>query len=85
MEANLMWGLSLTELTLLTFNSTVKKVPFLLYANRSGVPKPLKFSNLVNDISGINFLTFSQNFLSGFKVIRPFQLLYPLSIFPYQL
>jgi len=38
------------------------------------VPKPLKFSSLVKDISGINFLTFCQSFLSGFKVIRPFYL-----------
>ena len=69
----LIWcGENLTKLLLLTLSSTVKKVPFLLYANRSGVPKPLKFSNLVNDISGIKLLTLCQNLDSGFKVTRVF-------------
>jgi len=65
------------ELTLLTLSSTVKNVPFLLYANRSGVPKLLKFSILVKEISFIKSLTLCQNFVSGFKVIRSFSLLYP--------
>ena len=50
-----------------TFNSTVKKWPLVLYPNRSGVPDKLRFSSLIHDISGINFLTFAYNFCSGFK------------------
>jgi len=35
------------------FNS--EKVLFLLYPNRSGVPKAAMFSTLVQDISGVTF------------------------------
>ena len=59
-------------LPVVTFNSTVKKTPFLLYPNRSGTPGTLKFSILVHLIL-FNFLrTSCQSFVSGFKVSTVF-------------
>ena len=67
----LIWcGERRTELPVVTFSSTVKNVLFLLYPNRSGVPKALKFSNLVQEILGVNFFHSFQNLDSGFKVMR---------------
>jgi hypothetical protein len=43
---------------LLTLNSIVKNVLFLLYANTSGVPKALVFSILVYEILGVFFLKY---------------------------
>jgi hypothetical protein len=58
-----------------TFNSTVKKWPEALQTNRSGVPDKLRFSSLIHEISGINFLIFAYNFCSGFKgsLSNPFE------------
>ena len=53
------WGENLTLLPFVTFNSTVKKWPEVLQANRSGVPSRLLFSSLIQDICGIDFLIFS--------------------------
>ncbi len=78
-------GESLTFLPLVTFNSTVKKVLFLLYPNRSGVPKELKFSSLVQLILGVDFLNFCHNLDSGFKVITAFSKLVPYVLFHPQL
>ena len=78
-------GESLTFLPLVTFNSTVKKVLFLLYPNRSGVPKELKFSSLVQLILGVDFLNFCHNLDSGFKVITTFSKLVPYVLFHPQL
>ena len=38
----------------------------------SGVPDKLRFSSRIQDILGIDFLIFSYNFRSGFKVTRAF-------------
>ena len=53
-----------------TFNSTVKKVQLILYPSISGVPSMLWFSILVHRISLDTLLSFSYNFLSGFKITR---------------
>ena len=53
-----------------TFNSTVKKLPELLYPSISGVPHAALFSKRVNDnlqlFLVMNVLISCQNFLSGF-------------------
>ena len=41
-----------------TFNSTVKNWLFLLYPNKSGIPKRLIFSILFQEIDGIFFFNF---------------------------
>ena len=48
-----------------TFNSTVKKTPKVLYPNRSGVPRTPVFSILVHDILGVILLSSCHNFVSG--------------------
>ena len=59
---NAIWcGENVTLLPLVTFNSTVKNVPELLHPNRSGVPKLLVFSILVQLILGVAFLILCQN------------------------
>ena len=58
------WGENFKRLLLVTFNSTVKKWPFLLYPNRSGVPNKLVFSILVQEIFGVDFLISRQNLVS---------------------
>ena len=63
------WGERRTALLTVTFSSTVKNTLFLLYPNRSGVPKELEFSILVHKILGVNFFHSCQNFASGFRVI----------------
>ena len=50
----------------------MKKTPELLQPNRSGVPCKLLFSSLIHEICGTDFLSFSYNFRSGFKVTRAF-------------
>ena len=56
---NAIWcGEKRTFLLLVTLNSIVKKVLFLLYANTSGVPKALVFSILVYEILGVFFLKY---------------------------
>ena len=65
---NAIWcGENLILFPLQTFSSTVKKCPEVLYPNKSGVPDKLRFSSLIHDISGIDFLSFAYNFCSGFK------------------
>jgi hypothetical protein len=59
------WGERRTALLTVTFSSTVKNTLFLLYPNRSGVPKELEFSILVHKILGVNF--FHSHFASGAK------------------
>ena len=66
------WGENLTLLLFVTFSSTVKKWPEVLQPNRSGVPERLRFSSLIHEICGTDFLSFSYNFRSGFKVTRAF-------------
>ena len=61
-------GENLILLPVVTFSSTVKNVPELLYPNRSGVPKLLVFSILVQLISGVIFLICCQN-LDSFLAI----------------
>ena len=48
-----------------TFSSTVKNVPDLLYPNRSGMPERLRFSILFQIICGVNALSFLYNLTSG--------------------
>ena len=73
---NAIWcGENLTLLRTATFSSTVKNTPFLLYPNTSGVPKELRFSNLVHRILGVDFLTSCQNLDSGFNVTGSFCIL----------
>ena len=57
-------GENVTLLPLVTFSSTVKNVPELLYPNRSGVPKLLVFSILVQLIFGVFLLISCQNLVS---------------------
>ena len=57
-------GENVTLLPLVTFSSTVKNVPELLHPNRSGVPKLLVFSILVQLILGVAFLISCQNLVS---------------------
>ena len=48
-EWNEIWcGENVTKLRRVTFNSTVKKCPFLLYPNRSGTPAEAQDSSLVH-------------------------------------
>ena len=54
-------GENVTLLPLVTFSSTVKNVPELLYPNRSGGPTLLVFSILVQLILGVDFLISCQN------------------------
>ena len=64
---NEIWcGLKRILLPDVTFNSTVKKWPEVLYPNRSGVPSKLVFSTLVHDILGVILLSSCHNFVSGF-------------------
>jgi hypothetical protein len=63
----------------------VKKWQLVLYPNRSGVPKALRFSSRVNVIFLKFFLISCQSFVSGFNVVRPSSKLYPSCIFPAQL
>ncbi len=51
-------------LPVVTFSSTVKNVPEVLYPNKSGVPKLLVFSILVQLILGVAFLISCQNLVS---------------------
>ena len=53
-------------LPFVTFSSTVKKWPEVLYPNRSGVPNDPVFSILVHLICGVILLSSCQNFVSGF-------------------
>ena len=63
---NAIWcGENLSLFFFVTFNSTVKKVPESLYPNRSGVPKRLRFSILVQIIVGVLALSFLYNLASG--------------------
>ena len=62
-------GENVTLLPLVTFSSTVKNVPELLYPNRSGVPKLLVFSILVQLIFGVDFLISCQNLVSFLTTI----------------
>ena len=66
------WGDRRTLLPFVTFNSSVKKWPLAVQPSKSGVPSKLLFSSLIQEICGINFLTFAYNFRSGFKVTRAF-------------
>ena len=52
-------------LPFVTFNSTVKNVPDLLYPNRSGIPGRLRFSILFHIICGVFALSFLYNLTSG--------------------
>ena len=64
---NEIWcGLKRILLWDVSFNSTVKKCPKVLYPNRSGVPRTLVFSSLVHDILGVILLSSCHNFVSGF-------------------
>ena len=64
---NEIWcGENLILLWDISFNSTVKKCPEVLYPNRSGVPSKLVFSTLVHDILGVILLSSCHNFVSGF-------------------
>jgi len=58
-------GENLTFFPFVTFNSTVKNVPKVLYPNTSGLPRELRFSSLVQTIP-LEFLrSFWYNFASG--------------------
>ena len=59
-------GENRTLLPVVTFNSSVKNWLLALYPNRSGVPRALLFSTLVQDISGVDFLICRQNLVSFF-------------------
>ena len=61
---------------------TVKNTLFLLYPNRSGVPKELEFSILVHKILGVNFFHSCQNFASGFRVTKSFSKPCPFAKIP---
>ena len=50
---------------LVTFNSIVKKWPLVLQTNRSGVPRELRFSSLVNENWGQALRTFWYSLASG--------------------
>jgi hypothetical protein len=76
------WGERRTALLTVTFSSTVKNTLFLLYPNRSGVPKELEFSILVHKILGVNFFHSCQNFASGFRVTRSFSKPCPFAKIP---
>ena len=52
------WGLKLILFTFVNLVSTVKKCPFLLYPNRSGIPTLAKFSILSHRILGVCCLNF---------------------------
>ena len=52
-------------LPFVTFSSTVKNVPELLYPNRSGMPGRLRFSILFQIICGVNSLSFLYSFCSS--------------------
>ena len=58
-------GLKRNFLLLVTFSSTVKKWPLVLYPNRSGMPGMLRFSTLFHIIFGVDSLSFLYNFCSG--------------------
>ena len=58
-------GENFNFLLFVTFSSTVKNVPDLLYPNRSGMPGRLMFSILFQIICGVNALSFLYNFCSG--------------------
>ena len=58
-------GENLILLPEVTFNSTVKKWPELLYPNRSGMPGMLRFSTLFQIILGVLVLSFLYNLASG--------------------
>ena len=53
------------ELPLVTFNSIVKKWPWLLLANTSGVPRELRFSSLVREKSLQDLRIFWYSLASG--------------------
>ena len=70
LEWNEIWcGENVTKLRRVTFNSTVKKCPFLLYPNRSGTPAEAQDSSLVHEIPGVFCLTSCQNLDSSFLAI----------------
>ena len=70
LEWNEIWcGENVTKLRRVTFNSTVKKCPFLLYPNRSGTPAEAQDSSLVHEIPGVFCLTSCQNLDSNFLAI----------------
>ena len=70
LEWKAIWcGENVTLLLLVTFNSTVKKCPFLLYPNRSGTPAEAQDSSLVHEIPGVCCLTSCQNLDSSFLAI----------------
>ena len=52
-------------LPFVTFSSTVKNVPELLYPNRSGIPGMLRFSILFQIICGVYALSFLYNLASA--------------------
>ena len=58
-------GENFNFLPFVTFNSTVKNVPDLLYPNRSGMPGRLRFSILFHIICGVHALSFLYNLTSG--------------------
>ena len=69
-EWNEIWcGENVTKLRRVTFNSTVKKCPFLLYPNRSGTPAEAQDSSLVHEIPVVFCLTSCQNLDSSFLAI----------------
>ena len=72
---NEIWcGENLTLFPRVTFNSTVKKCPEVLYPNRSGQPSMLRFSIRIHWREHVFFLRSCHNFRSGltafFKVTR---------------
>ena len=70
LEWKAIWcGENVTLLLLVTFNSTVKKCPFLLYPNRSGTPAEAQDSSLVHEIPDVFCLTSCQNLDSNFLAI----------------
>ena len=67
---NAIWcGENLILLPLVTLSSNVKKWLLTLYPNRSGVPRALLFSTLVQLICGVFFLISRQNLVSFLTTI----------------
>jgi len=58
-------GLNFNLLPFVTFNSIVKKWPWLLLASTSGVPRELRFSSLVREKSLHDLRIFWYNLASG--------------------
>ena len=63
---NAIWcGENFNFIPLVTFNSIVKKWPLVLLTNRSGVPRELRFSSLVNENWGQALRNFWYSLASG--------------------